>query len=224
MVGVPQLKTDYGNEVCNLRHRAAVYLCRIFDVITFPQTFNGYVLRSEFSVQFFEPFNRHGSVFIPLIVDDSQSENFVFVGFDKLLKRFNNAVGVRLLVGIKPGEKNRIQIDVVDNLGETAADVFDIVPIFRTAERFNGGVEEFFLRCVQTALFFFGRFAVVGEDNARFAGENVLIKRLQKPLSDFVCAAADAGLKFRPLFGSHLNIDSNQTVCQRGERVFVFGA
>ena len=53
VIGIAHLKANDGDEVCQLRHRATLYLVRLLDGIAVPQAFYGDALGFQLAIQFF---------------------------------------------------------------------------------------------------------------------------------------------------------------------------
>ena len=224
VVGIAHLKADDGDQVGELRERTALYLFRLFDGIAVPKTLHGDVLRLQLFIQRLEPRDRHRTVLVPLVIENPQGEDLVFVLLNKGAERCQHPVGVCLLVGVVPGKQHRVEVHGVDDLLMAAAHVFDVYPHVRVIKRLHGFFDERLLHRVHALLLLGGRRVVVGKIDTGLFGDYVEVKRVEQMLRQAAGAAADGFGERRALLRGHLAVQPDHTVCQRRQCVFVLCA
>ena len=97
------LKPDEGDQVGQLHHRAPLHLVRLLDGVAVPQPVHRDVSGFQPFIQRLELGNRHGAVFVPLVVDDAQGRDLVPVFLNKLPEGLNDPAGSLLLADVVPG-------------------------------------------------------------------------------------------------------------------------
>ena len=162
VISIAHLKTDDGDQVRKLRHGAPLDLFRLPDGIAFPQALDGDVLRLQLFIQGFELCNRHGTVLIPLIVNDPQGKDLILVLLDKRMEGLEDAVCIRLLVGIIPGKEHRVDIHGIDDLLMAAAHILDVIANIRIIEGLHGLLDQRLLCLIHAVLLVLSRLMIVG--------------------------------------------------------------
>ena len=98
-----RLKPDEGYQVGQLHHRPPLHLVWLFDSIAVPQPVHRDVPGFQLFIQRLELGNRHGTVLVPLVVDNAQRGDLVPVFLDKLSEGLNDPTGGLLLADVVPG-------------------------------------------------------------------------------------------------------------------------
>ena len=143
IITIAHLKADNGNEVSQLMHGGlATNLVRLLDSIAIPQAVNGHSLRFKLLIKSFKPVYDHGTVFICLAVNNTQSNDFIFIFLNEIPEALNNPVSISLLLVVESGKNHGIRICIVNYLLMAAAHIFNELTYFRVMkglDRFNNG-------------------------------------------------------------------------------------
>ena len=182
--------------------RLAANLVRLLDGIAIPQPVDSDTLRFQLFIEGLQAFDHHRPVFIGLAVDNTQGNDLVLVGFDKLPESLDDPVGVGRALVIKPGKGHRVRIGVVNNLLMTAANIFDEITNFRIMERFGRRFDNLFLYlCV-----LLGSRFITSELRLRFCDDDIFIKSVQQIFRKHTCGNTDFFVKSFPFGCGHLAI------------------
>ena len=221
VIGIAHLKADDGDQVRKLRHGAPLDLFRLPDGIAFPQALDGDALRLQLFIQGFELCDRHGTVLVPLIVNDPQGKDLILVLLDKRMEGLEDAVCIRLLVGIIPGKEHRVDIHGIDDLLMAAAHILDVIANIRMIEGLHGLLDQRLFCLIHAALLVLSRLMIVGQIDTGFRGYDIWVKSIQQPLGDVPGAAADGAAEFGALPVGHLAVEPDHTVCKGCEGVLI---
>ena len=216
-IRIAHLKTDNRNQVGQLSECAFLYLVRLLDGITIPQTLDRDARCFEFLIQFGQIFQYHRTFFIRFIVDDAQGNDLIFIFLDEILECRDHPVCRFLLIGIITSKEYLVQIDAVDDLIMAAADIFNKIAHFRLLERCNGLFDELFLGLCK--LFRCGRkhaaFCL------RFGLNDIFIKGIQQILRNLLCGLPHGFFELLVFAAFHPAAETNHTVCKRSQSVLI---